>query len=58
MQDAGMQGGTALRDAIAGIKDYPGVFIPRISFNEKGFIVTPFGTYAMHTVRDGKFVQE
>jgi ABC-type branched-subunit amino acid transport system substrate-binding protein len=58
MQDAGMQGGVALRDAVASIKDYPGIFIPHISFNEKGFIMTPVGTYAMHMVRDGKFVQE
>lgn len=58
LRESGMQGGVVLRDAIAAIKDYPGTFIPRISFNREGFVITPADTYAMHTVRDGKFVQE
>ncbi len=58
IKDADMQGGAVLRDAIANIKDYPGTFIPQISFSKEGFVITPSDTYAMQTVRDGKFTQE
>jgi ABC-type branched-subunit amino acid transport system substrate-binding protein len=49
------EGGVALRDAIAATK-IPGVSLPTISFNQKGFVTTPEDAFHMQTVKDGKYV--
>ena len=52
-----LEGGEALKDAIKGISDYPGASLESISFNEKGFMITPEDAFEMQTVRGGKFVR-
>jgi branched-chain amino acid transport system substrate-binding protein len=49
--------GPALRDAISETKNYPGSSLPYITFDEKGYSITPDNSFEMQTVRDGKFVR-
>jgi branched-chain amino acid transport system substrate-binding protein len=55
LQKTGGEGGVKLRDEIARIK-MEGSAISDLSFNSKGFLVTPEDTFEMKTVIHGKFV--
>ncbi len=49
-------GGDDLRNALTDIKNFSGVSQDAISFDEKGFVITPDGAFEIKTVRDGEFV--
>ncbi|MBI5126497.1 MAG: ABC transporter substrate-binding protein [Candidatus Taylorbacteria bacterium] len=51
------KGGQTLRDAIAETKDMKGAALSRISFDQKGYLITPDDAFEMQTVRGGKFVK-
>ena len=50
------EGGEVLKNAIASIDNFKGASQPDISFNEKGFVITPDDIFKMYTVRNGEFV--
>jgi len=56
LEKTNLEGGEKLRDAIAATKDYPGVSLDSMSFDEKGFLITPDDAFEIRTVRDGDFV--
>jgi len=50
-------GGTALRDAIKSISNYKGVSLDSISFDPKGYVITPADAFEVRSVQNGAFVK-
>lgn len=51
------EGGEKLKDVIAHTKDFKGVSLPNITFDNIGFVITPADAFEMQTVRDSEFVR-
>lgn len=51
------EGGEKLRDVIAQTKDYKGVSLPSITFDDIGFVITPSDAFEMQTVKNGEFIK-
>lgn len=56
LKETNGEGGDKLRKIISETKDYKGVSLNNISFDEVGFVITPSNTFEMKTIRDGKFI--
>ena len=57
LEKTGGIGGEALQKVLTETKDFPGASLPTITFDEKGFVITPDGSFEMQTVRGGQFVR-
>lgn len=57
-EKTGGKSGKALRDAIAGIRDYAGNSLSNITFNEQGFVITPENAFEIQTIRKGVFIKQ
>jgi len=51
------EGGEKLQKVLAKTKNYKGVSLSDISFDDMGFVVTPSDAFEMKTVKDGEFIK-
>jgi ABC-type branched-subunit amino acid transport system substrate-binding protein len=51
------EGGEKLQKEISSIKNYKGVSLNNISFDEIGFVKTPKDSWEIKTVKNGEFVR-
>lgn len=55
--ETGGEGGSVLRDEIAKTMGLSGAALSKLSFDAKGYLITPADAFEMKTVRGGKFVK-
>jgi branched-chain amino acid transport system substrate-binding protein len=52
------EGGEKLQAELAKTKDFKGVSLPSITFDEKGYVITPADAFEIRTVKNGSFVRD
>ena len=57
LEKTSLKTGSELLNEARNIKNFKGVSLDSISFDEKGFVITPEDAFEIQTVRDGKFVK-
>lgn len=57
LKETGGEGGSVLRDEIAKTAGLSGAALSKLSFDAKGYLITPADAFEMKTVRGGKFVE-